>query len=218
MGRVVEDYLASPSEVPIEFDRYLSCLVHPLSHRGIDGSDADAVVGTRSLAEVREGLWNLLVHDHYSHSSSARSMYHRDCTMHTQWEVGVGNACTVVGPGGVVAAVAVAEEVVVGGGAESDVESVTGDVEGAAATHTDEGRVGASDRIQDQVGDNVFLAASGLAAGFSHPDLGDSGQEQVEEGEGPVRCTRSVGGRGVEMASEGEGKYNGAHTSHMSEH
>jgi len=55
MDRMVGGYLESPSEVPIEFDHRLSCLVHPLSHHGIDGSDADAV-GTRSSAEVREGL------------------------------------------------------------------------------------------------------------------------------------------------------------------
>jgi len=217
MGQVVEDFPELPSEVPIEFDRYLSCLVHPLSHRGFDGFDADAV-GTRSSAGAREELWNLLVHGHYSHSSSARPMYHRDCTPDTQWEVGVGNACTVVGPGGVVAAVAAAEEVVVGGGAEGDVGSVTGGVEGAVVTHTDERRVGARDHIQDQAGDSVSLPASGPAAGFSRPGLGDSGQGQIEEGEGRVRCTRSVGGRGAERASEGEGKYNGAHTSHTSEH
>jgi len=174
MDRMAGGYLESPSEVPIEFDRRLSCLVPPLSHHGIDGPDADAV-GTRSSAEVREVLWNLLAHDHYNHSSSARPMYHRGCMAHTQWEAGAGNACTVAGPGGVVAAVAAAEGAVVDGEAEGDVESVIGGVEGVVVTHTDEGRVGASDHIQGQVGDSEPLPASGLAAGFSRPDLGDSG-------------------------------------------
>ena len=176
MDRMAGGCLESPSEVPIEFDRHLSCLVHPLSHHEIDGLDADAV-GTRNSGEAMEGPWNLLGHDHYNHSSSARPMYHRGCTTHTQWEVVVGNACTVVGPGGVVAvaAVAVAEEAAVGGGVEDDVESVIGGVEGAVVTHTDEGRAGASDHIQGQVGDSVSLSASGLAAGFSRPGSGDSG-------------------------------------------
>ena len=62
MGRVAGGYLESPSEVPIEFDRHLSCPVHPLSHRGIDEPDAGAV-GTRSSVEVGGGLWSLLVRD-----------------------------------------------------------------------------------------------------------------------------------------------------------
>ena len=171
MDRMAGGYLESPSEVLIEFDRHLSCLVHPLSHRGIDGSDVDAV-GTRNLAEVREGLWNLLAH--YNHSSSARPMYHQGCTTHTQLEVGVGNACTV-GPDGVAVAVAAAEEAVAGDGAEDDVESATGGVEGEAATHTDEELVGASDHIQGQAGSSGPLSVSGLVAGFSRPDLGDPG-------------------------------------------
>jgi len=111
---------------------------------------------------------------------------------------------------------------VVGGGVESDVEPVTGGVEGAVATHKDEGRVGASDRIQDQAGDSVSLSGFGLVVGFSRPDSGDSGgesgQELIEEAEGQVHCTRSVEGKSAEKASEGEGKYNGAHTSRTSEH
>jgi hypothetical protein len=68
------DYLELPSEAPIEFDRYLSCLVHPLSRRGIDEPDEGAV-GTRSLAEVREGLPSPLVPGH-THSSLARPTLH----------------------------------------------------------------------------------------------------------------------------------------------
>ena len=138
--------------------------------------------------------------------------------MYTQQEVEAGNACTVVGPDDVAAVVAAAEEVVVGGGVENDVEFVTGGVEGAVVTHMDEVRVGESDHTQDRAGDSESSSASGLAAGFSRPDSGDSGQESVEEAEGLVRCTRSVEGKSAEKASEGEGKYNGAHTSHTPEY
>ena len=80
----------------------------------------------------------------------------------------MGNAYTAVVLGGVVAAAAVADEVavVVGDGAGDDVESVTDGVEGAVVTHKDEARVGMSGRTQGQVGDNVPLPESGLAAEF----------------------------------------------------
>ena len=87
----------------------------------------------------------------------------------------MGNACTVVGPGDAVAVVVAAEGAAVGGAAEDDVGSVIDGVEGAVVTHTDEGRVGVSDHIQGQAGDNVSLPASGLAAGFSRLDSGESG-------------------------------------------
>jgi hypothetical protein len=86
-------------------------------------------------------------------------------------------------------------------------------------THKNEARVGVSDHIlQDQVGDSASLFGSGLTAEFSRPDSGDSEQEPVEEAEGRVHCTRFAEDKSAEKALEGEGKYNGAHTNHTSEH
>lgn len=130
----------------------------------------------------------------------------------------MGSGRTVVGPGGVVAVVVTAERVVVGGGVGGGVGVVIGGVEGAVVSHTDEARVGVSDHSQDQVGGSASLSVSGLAAGFSHPDSGGSGQEPVGVAQDRVRCTHPVEGRGVERAWEGEGKYNDARTSHTSEH
>lgn len=76
MGQVAEGYLESPSEVPIESDHHLSCLVHPSSRHGVDGFDGDAV-GTRNSAEVRGGPWCLLVRDRRNHSNSARPTHHQ---------------------------------------------------------------------------------------------------------------------------------------------
>ena len=132
----------------------------------------------------------------------------------------MGNAYTVVVPGGVgVGAVAVAaDEVVVGGGVEDDVEPVTGGVEGAVVAHKNGARVGASDHIQDQVGGSASSPAPELAAMPSRPGSGDFEQELVEKMEDRDHCIRSVEGRNAVKALEEEGMYNDAHTSHTSEH
>lgn len=131
----------------------------------------------------------------------------------------MGNAYTVAVPGGVdvVAAAAAADEVVVGGGVEGGAEPVTGGVEGVAVTHKNGAQVGVNGRTHDQAGDSVSLLGSGLVAVLSHPGSGDFGQEPIEEAEGRVRYTHPVEGKNAAKASEGEGKYNGAHTSHTSE-
>ena len=86
----------------------------------------------------------------------------------------VGSACTV-GPGGVEVEVVAADEVVVGGEVEDDVEPAVGGVEGAVVTHRNETLVGASDHIQYQAGNSASLIVSGLVAEFSRPESGDSG-------------------------------------------
>jgi len=217
---VAADCLGSPSRVPIEFDHHLSYLVHPSSHHWIDESDADAV-DTRSSVEAAGGFQSLLVHDHRNRLSLARPTHHRGsgCTAHNHWGAeGAGNAYTVAVPGGVVAVVVAADEVVVGGGVEGGVEPVTGGVEGAVVAHKNETRVGMSARTQDQAGDSVSLPGSGPAVKLSRPDLGDFEQEPIEEAEGRVHCIHSVEGRNAVKALEGVDKYNGVHTSYTSEH
>ena len=214
-------YLEPPSGVPVESDHYLSYLAHPSIHHGVGGSGGDAA-DTRSSVEAREEFRSLLVHGHRNRSSSAHPTCHQGwgCTAHTQQEVeGEGNAYTVAVPGVGVAAVAVAAgEVVAGGGVEGDVESVTGGVEGAVVTHKNEVRVGMNDHTQGQVGDSVSLPGSGLAAMLSRPGSDGFEQEPVGEAEGRECYIRSVEGKNVVKASEGEGKYNGARTNYTSEH
>lgn len=111
----------------------------------------------------------------------------------------MGNAYTAAVPDDV-AAVAAVDEVAVGGVVEHDAEPVTDDVEGVAVTHRNELRAELSDYIQERAGDNGSLSESGLAVKPLRPDSGVPGQEQVEEAEGQVRCTRSVADRSVEMA------------------
>lgn len=126
----------------------------------------------------------------------------------------MGNVCTVVVPGVGVAA-AVAGEVVLGGGAEGDVEPVAGGVERA---HKNEAWVGMDGHIQDQVGDSVSLPVSGLAEVLSRLGSDDFEQELVVEAEGREHYIRFVEGKNVVRASEGEGKYSGAHTNYTTEH
>lgn len=87
----------------------------------------------------------------------------------------MGNAYTVAVPGGVGVdvAAAAADEVVVGGGVEDDVEPVTGGVEGAVVTRKNEAQVGMSDHTQDQAEDSASSPASGLVAMLSRPGSGD---------------------------------------------
>lgn len=181
----------------VESDRYLSSLLRPSSHREF-GEFADAV-GIRNLAEVREGVRNLLARVHRNRSSFALPMHRRDwdCTSHTRW-MEVDNAYIVVAPGA-----AAADEAAADDGLVQDVEE--------EATRRRGVWVGLGGYTQ-RAGDSASLPGSELAVGLSRLEWGFVGEAEYR-----VRCTHSVGGTGAEQALEAEGKCNGVHTSRTSE-
>lgn len=139
----------------------------------------------------------------------------------------MGNAYTVVVPGGVgvgvdvdvdVVAAAAVDEIVVGGEVGGGVGPVVGGVEGSVVAHRNEARAGVSDHTQGQVGDSAFSPVPGLVAIPSRPDSGDFGWESVEEAECRDHYIRSVESRDVVKASEEEDMYNDVHTIHTPEH
>jgi len=132
----------------------------------------------------------------------------------------VGNAYTVVVPGGVGVDVvaAAADEVAVGGEVGGGVGPVVGGVEGAVVAHRNEAWAGMGDHTQDQAGDSAFSPVPVLVAIPSPPGSGGSEQGSVEEAGYRDHYIRSVEGRNAVKASEEEDTYNDAHTIHTSEH